>query len=366
MLGRVHHDDHPEAADELGVLGQRRQVDAVGARQALPVAVGGDDVGEARQGVEAVALAEVHGRLVAEAAVDLGRVVEVLGRERVELDCGRGHGASWKATHASAESIAFRRTIVSLDAAQRVADEGRLPCFESSSGPRATWADTPSPRSTGTTTSTWSARSSTATTRPGATWASSAASDRSGSPPPPTATPIVALDADCVLYMPQGEIDPMGALDDICRLLASGKNVVSTAVTAFIYPASAGDEVVDRLEAACAEGGTSFHGTGIEPGWAGEVLPLTMSGILGRVDSILVQELMDYSTYDSTDMMFDIMGFGLAARRAGAHGRRRPGRLDVPGPADAARRRPRRHDRALHVPPRGGGGRPRRSPWPPG
>ena len=122
---------------------------------------------------------------------------------------------------------------------------------------------------------------------------------------------VVALDADCVVYTPQGEMDPMGALDDICRLLASGKNVVSTAVTAFIHPASAGAAVVERLDAACAEGGTSFHGTGIEPGWAGEVLPLTMSGILHRVDSILVQELMDYSTYGSTEMMFDIMGFGL-------------------------------------------------------
>ena len=122
---------------------------------------------------------------------------------------------------------------------------------------------------------------------------------------------IAALDADVVLYMPQGEMDPAGALDDICRMLASGKNVISTAVTAYIYPKCSGPEVVDRLEAACAEGGTSFHGTGIEPGWAGEVLPLTMSGILYRTDSILVQELMDYSTYDSRDMMFDIMGFGL-------------------------------------------------------
>ena len=52
---------------------------------------------------------------------------------------------------------------------------------------------------------------------------------------------IVALDADCVLYMPQGEMNPMGALDDICRLLASGKNVVSTAVTALIYPRSMGE-----------------------------------------------------------------------------------------------------------------------------
>ena len=121
---------------------------------------------------------------------------------------------------------------------------------------------------------------------------------------------ILAVDADCALYMAQGEMDPAGALDDICALLASGKNVISTALTVLIYPKASGDEVVERLEQACSSGGSSFHGTGIEPGWAGEVLPLTMSGILGRIDSILVQELMDYSTYDSADMMFDIMGFG--------------------------------------------------------
>jgi 2,4-diaminopentanoate dehydrogenase len=121
---------------------------------------------------------------------------------------------------------------------------------------------------------------------------------------------ISAVEADCVLYMPQGEMNPTGALDDICRLLASGKNVVSTAVTGLIYPRSLGDKVVQRLEAACAEGQTSFHATGIEPGWAAEVLPLTMSGMFQRIDTLLVQELMDYTTYDSADMLFDIMGFG--------------------------------------------------------
>jgi hypothetical protein len=124
---------------------------------------------------------------------------------------------------------------------------------------------------------------------------------------------IVALDADCVLYMPQGEMNPMGALDDICRLLASGKNVISTAVTAFIYPRSCEDtQVVERLEAACATGRSSFHGTGIEPGWAAEVLPLTMSGLFAHIDSLVVQELLDYSTYDSAFMLFDVMGFGQA------------------------------------------------------
>jgi len=121
---------------------------------------------------------------------------------------------------------------------------------------------------------------------------------------------ILALDADCVLYMPQGEMNPAGALNDVCRLLASGKNVISTAVTAWIHPRSAGPQVVERLEAACREGGVSFHGTGIEPGWAAEVLPLTLSGLFRRIDSILVQELMDYAHYDSAGMLFEVMGFG--------------------------------------------------------
>ena len=123
---------------------------------------------------------------------------------------------------------------------------------------------------------------------------------------------ILALDADCVLYMAQGEMDPAGALDDICALLASGKNVISTAVTSLIYPASAGPQVVERLEKSCAEGRASFHATGIEPGWAAEVLPLTMSGLFRHLDSLLVQELLDYSSYDSAGMLFDIMGFGRA------------------------------------------------------
>jgi hypothetical protein len=37
-----------------------------------------------------------------------------------------------------------------------------------------------------------------------------------------------------------------------------------------------------------------------------------MSGLFQSIDTLLVQELMDYTTYDSPDMLFDIMGFGKA------------------------------------------------------
>ena len=123
---------------------------------------------------------------------------------------------------------------------------------------------------------------------------------------------ILALDADCVLYMAQGDANPAPALEDLYALLASGKNVVSTAVTSLIYPASMGPEVATRLDDACRAGGTTFHATGIEPGWASEVLPLTLSGIFRFVESLVVQELLDYSSYDNAFMLFDVMGFGRA------------------------------------------------------
>jgi hypothetical protein len=123
---------------------------------------------------------------------------------------------------------------------------------------------------------------------------------------------ILALDADCVLYMPRGGMDQTVALDDVCRLLESGKNVVSTAVSPWIYPKSAGVDVESRFEEACRAGHSSFHGTGIEPGWAAEVLPLTMSGVFRSIESILVQETMDYSSYPSTEMIVNVMGFGQA------------------------------------------------------
>ncbi len=91
VLWWVHQDDHPRVAQPRRILGERAEVDPVGARQALPVAVCRHDVVEPGQGVEAVPLAEEHRRLVPQPAVHLGRVVEVLGGEGVEVDRSACH-----------------------------------------------------------------------------------------------------------------------------------------------------------------------------------------------------------------------------------------------------------------------------------
>jgi 4-hydroxy-tetrahydrodipicolinate reductase len=128
---------------------------------------------------------------------------------------------------------------------------------------------------------------------------------------------IVALPADCVLHMPlpsrRMEDDPDRDLRDLCRLLASGKNVVTT--VGYVYPRAYGADVVDALENACRGGGSSLHGTGVNPGWLGELLPLLLSGLSERIDRIRVLESTDFSFYPSAEVIFGLMGLGTTPDR---------------------------------------------------
>ena len=65
-----------------------------------------------------------------------------------------------------------------------------------------------------------------------------------------------------------------------------------------------------KLEAACAQGKSSVHGTGIHPGFVGEVLPLVLSAMCRRVTRVLVQERANWSLYASPRITFDNMRFG--------------------------------------------------------
>ncbi len=114
---------------------------------------------------------------------------------------------------------------------------------------------------------------------------------------------ILALGADCVAYLPR-----LTSLDEVCRILASGANVVTTAF--LFHPRSLPPADLARLEAACAEGGTSVHGTGLNPGNLSGVLPLALSGMSRRIDRVTLQERADWSFYESTHITFDNMRFG--------------------------------------------------------
>lgn len=126
---------------------------------------------------------------------------------------------------------------------------------------------------------------------------------------------IVALKADCVLYMPQ-QINA----DHLCRLLESGSNVVTTR-TEFHLASRVEPALRERIEDACRRGGTSLHSTGSSPGFITEAIPLALLSIQRRLDGLHISEFADCSSRNSPEMIFKIMGFGNAPHPQAEAGR---------------------------------------------
>ncbi len=100
---------------------------------------------------------------------------------------------------------------------------------------------------------------------------------------------LLEMDADCVVYTATADLRLMEAVDDVCRILRSGKNVVSSSIVPLVHPGQLGAEVQQKLEDACREGSASFWTNGIDPGFANDVLPLTLSGLCERWTQIRIR-----------------------------------------------------------------------------
>jgi hypothetical protein len=114
---------------------------------------------------------------------------------------------------------------------------------------------------------------------------------------------LIALDADCVFFAGLAQ-----DVDLYCRLLRSGKNVVSPAGP--FIPTERYRDQFDKIEAACRDGGTSFHGCGVHPGFSGDILPLTLTRLMNRIDRIEVTEIID--KLRNPMIYTEVMGFGRA------------------------------------------------------
>ena len=121
---------------------------------------------------------------------------------------------------------------------------------------------------------------------------------------------LLELDADCICYTAQGESRIRETVDDLCRMLESGKNVVNTAIVSLVYPPFSSPKIRARLEQACQDGQSTFFTSGFDPGWSGDVIPIALAQVCERVDEIRVSELMDYSTYADPDFTGVYFGYG--------------------------------------------------------
>jgi 4-hydroxy-tetrahydrodipicolinate reductase len=121
---------------------------------------------------------------------------------------------------------------------------------------------------------------------------------------------LLALDADCVCYTATADLRPAEAISDIARILASGKNVVSSSVVPLVYPPHVDAGLRGPLEAACTQGNVSCFTSGIDPGWANDLLPLVLTGACEYITELRVMEVVNYATYAQPTVLFETMGFG--------------------------------------------------------
>ncbi|MEM6105358.1 dihydrodipicolinate reductase [Mycobacterium sp. 050272] len=122
--------------------------------------------------------------------------------------------------------------------------------------------------------------------------------------------PLLAGDADAVVYAAGANLRPLEAVEDMVSILRSGKNVVSCSVVPLVFPDAVDRAFTDPLRRAALEGGVSFLTTGIDSGFANDVLPLVLTGVSRVIESVRVTEMFNYATYPDQAAVYEILGFG--------------------------------------------------------
>ncbi|WP_439028929.1 NAD(P)H-dependent amine dehydrogenase family protein [Gordonia terrae] len=122
---------------------------------------------------------------------------------------------------------------------------------------------------------------------------------------------VIAMEPDCVVYCSMGDTRPVEAFDDVMRVLAAGIDVVGSSPNTLQYPWGVMPErAIAKVEETTAASGASLFVTGVDPGFANDLIPLVFAGTCQRIEQVRAMEIADYATYDGATVMFDVMGFG--------------------------------------------------------
>lgn len=122
---------------------------------------------------------------------------------------------------------------------------------------------------------------------------------------------VLATEPQCAVYNAMADNRLPEALEDYRRVLAAGVNIVGSGPVFLQYPWQVlPEELIKPLEDAAREGNSSLFVGGIDPGFANDLLPMALAGTCQSVEQVRCMEIVDYATYDSAVVMFDVMGFG--------------------------------------------------------
>jgi hypothetical protein len=122
---------------------------------------------------------------------------------------------------------------------------------------------------------------------------------------------LIATAPECAVYCAMGDTRPVEATNDVRKLLEAGIDVVGSAPGTLQFPwGTMPDKVIDKVEASARAGNATVYITGVDPGFASDLIPLALASTCQRIEQVKCYELADYATYDGAEVMFDLMGFG--------------------------------------------------------
>ncbi|MGJ6123580.1 dihydrodipicolinate reductase [Mycolicibacterium sp. Y3] len=121
---------------------------------------------------------------------------------------------------------------------------------------------------------------------------------------------LIALAPDALVHYGPTAAQADANIDLITRFLRAGIDVCSTAMTPWVWPHMRLNPPswITPIDEACAAGAASCFTTGIDPGFANDLFPMTLMGLCSEVRTVRASELLDYTNYTG-DYEFE-MGIG--------------------------------------------------------
>jgi 2,4-diaminopentanoate dehydrogenase len=121
---------------------------------------------------------------------------------------------------------------------------------------------------------------------------------------------LIALRPDALVHYGPTAAHAGENIRDMSAFLKAGIDVCSTAMTPWVWPGMTLNPPswIDPITEACAEGDSSCFTTGIDPGFANDLFPMTLMGLCGEVRQVKALEILDYINYEGD--YEDEMGIG--------------------------------------------------------
>jgi hypothetical protein len=111
---------------------------------------------------------------------------------------------------------------------------------------------------------------------------------------------LIALQPDALVHYGPTAAHAEENIALMTRFLRAGIDVCSTAMTPWVWPTMHLNPPnwIQPITEACELGESSCFTTGIDPGFANDLFPMTLMGLCSEVRTVRASELLDYTNYE--------------------------------------------------------------------